>query len=309
MDNTSRLICSIVGAIGCSTNGFAIFIIFNLQNRYSTTNLLISNQCIIDFFASLTSLCIFLDPHLMTRLPESNVASLFVCKFWSSKYIFWSTTYASTTNLLVLTVDRYFAVTHPLKYNILKEKARIKVLLLTIPWVCGFGFICQWLFSYSVKNKKCIQNWPSVGYHKAFACLCFVYILIIPIIVILFVYFNIFRTLQKRVADGSSMENASSTARRLNIVKTMMIVGVTYVICWAPTEICYIYFTFDGDIDFNSPIHYITVAMSLCINPIIYTFKYNDFRLGLQKTLPCLKHRTTSEQIILSGTVSANVVL
>ncbi|XP_033105460.1 histamine H2 receptor-like [Anneissia japonica] len=318
--DTTKLIYSIIGAVGCSTNGFALFILFHLQNRFSTTTLLISNQCIIDVFASLTSLCLFLDPDLMTRLPESNVAATFICKFWSSKYIFWSCTYTSTANLVVLTFDRYFAVIYPLKYNMLKEKAKIKVLLLLIPWICGFGFIFLWLMVHSVKNGECIQSWPSVGYQKAYSLMCGMYILVAPVSVMLFVYFNIFRALRERVGDGSSAVSENSAARRLNIIKTMVIVGVTYVICWAPTEICFIYFTLGGEFDFNGSIYYITVAMSLCnicINPIIYTFKYNDFRVGVQKTLPCFKYlltlpchksASTIQQAFPSGTVSTNVV-
>ncbi|XP_033127368.1 histamine H2 receptor-like isoform X2 [Anneissia japonica] len=266
------------------------------------------------------SLCLFLDPHLMTRLPESNVAAEFICKFWSSKYIFWSTTYGSTANLVVLTFDRYFAVIYHLKYNIFKEKLRMKVLLLLIPWICGFGFIFMWLMVHTVKNGECIQIWPSVGYQKTFGLLCGVYILVIPISVMLFVYFNIFRALRRRVGDGSSAVSDNSAARRLNIIKTMLIVGVTYVICWTPNEMVFINFTLGGAFYFNGPSYYITVALALCnicINPIIYTFKYQDFQKGMQKTvpcfkriysLPCLKSESISNNAVQLGTVSTNVV-
>ncbi|XP_033116859.1 uncharacterized protein LOC117116866 [Anneissia japonica] len=58
----------------------------------------------------------------MTQLPESTSAAEFVCKFWSSKYIFWSSIFSSTANLVVLSFDRYLAVMCPLKYNLFKEK-------------------------------------------------------------------------------------------------------------------------------------------------------------------------------------------
>ncbi|XP_033116862.1 allatostatin-A receptor-like [Anneissia japonica] len=318
MDVTT-LIYSIIGTFGCSTNGFAIFILFRLQNRFSTTTLLISNQCIIDFFASLTSLCLFLDPELMTRLPESNIAADFVCKVWSSKYIFWSCTYASTANLVVLTFDRYFVVMYPVNYNLTKERFNMKVLLLLIPWICGFGFIIQWLMVHNVKDGECIRTWSSVGYEKAFTLLCGVYILVIPISVMLFVYVNIYRAL-RRDGDGCSAVSANRAARRLNIIKTMLIVSVTYVICWSPNEICYIYFTLGGEFNFTGPVYYIGVAMSLCnicINPIIYTFKYNDFKVGVEKSLPCLKNLptlpcrksvSTPQTTYPLGTVSTNVL-
>ncbi|XP_033127477.1 kappa-type opioid receptor-like [Anneissia japonica] len=291
--DTAILLYSIVGIVGCSTNGFAIFILFQLQNRFSATNLLISNQCIIDLLISLMSLCLFLDSDITIRLPDSTAAAEFVCKVWSSKYIFWSSIYTSTTNLVVLTFDRYFAVMHPLKYNMLKEKLKMKVLLLLIPWICGYGFVLLWLAAHTVKDKECIQSWPSAEYQKVFGLLNGLYILIIPFGVMMFVYLNIFRALRNRVGDVSStVTSANSAARRLNIIKTMVIVSVTYFICWTPNQIFFINFTLGGEFDFNGAVYYITVALSLCnicINPIIYTFKYNDFRVGMRKTLPCLK--------------------
>ncbi|XP_033107448.1 histamine H2 receptor-like [Anneissia japonica] len=309
--STTKLLYSIVGTIGCSTNGFAVFILYNLQNRCSTTNLLITNQCIIDFLTSFVSLCLFLDSDIMTRLPDSSVAAELVCKFWSSKYIFWSSIYSSTANLVVLTFDRYFAVMYPLKYKIVKEKCRMKVMLLLIPWISGFGFVLLWLAAHTVKDRKCIQSWPSVEYQKAFGLLNGLYILIIPIGVMLFVYFRIFRALRRRVGSISQGVSAISAARRLNIIRTMLIVSVTYVICWTPNQIAFINFTLGGKFNFNGPLYYITVAMSLCnicINPIIYTFKYDDFRVGMRKTLPCLKAVPVPHDAILpSGRGSSRI--
>ncbi|XP_033105293.1 neuropeptides B/W receptor type 2-like [Anneissia japonica] len=297
--DTTKVIYSTVGAVGCSTNGFAIFILLHLQNRFSTTNLLILNQCIIDLLSSLMALCLFLDADVMTRLPESNAAAEFVCKFWSSKYIFWSCTYSSTANLVVLTFDRYFAVMFAVKYNIIKEKIWIKVLLLVIPWTCGFAFLGFWSAIHTVSDGVCIQIWPSVEYQKAFGLMTGVYILVIPVSVMLIVYLTILRALRNRVGDGSSAVSASSAARRMNIIKTMVIVSVTYVICWTPNQIAFVNFTLGGGLDINEPVYYTVVAMSLCnicINPIIYTFKYNDFKVGVRKTLPCLKSIFTPQE-------------
>ncbi|XP_033097148.1 QRFP-like peptide receptor [Anneissia japonica] len=293
------LIYSVIGFIGCSTNGFAIFILFHLNSRLSTTNLLITNQCIIDFVTSLMSLCLFLDPNIMTRLPDSNSVAEFVCRFWSSKYIFWACTCSSTANLVVLTVDRYFAVMHAIKYNVIKERLSMKVLFLLIPWICGFMFLLLWFAAHTVKDGECIQSWPSVDYQKAFGLLTTVYLLIIPISAMLFVYINIFYALRYRVGDVSSTINANCEARRLNIIKTMVIVSVTYIVCWTPNQIAFVNFTLGGELDFHGAVYYITIAMSLvniCVNPIIYTFKYNDFRVGVRKTLPCLKSIFTPQE-------------
>ncbi|XP_071943686.1 galanin receptor 2b-like [Antedon mediterranea] len=304
---TTILLYSIIGSIGCSTNGFAIFILIHL--KFTTTNRLILNQCIIDFLTSLMSLCLFLDENITTRLPESTLAADFICKIWSSKYFFWSSTFTSTANLVVLTFDRYFAVIYPLKYNIIKEKAATKVILLLIPWLSGFGFIILWLAAHTVEEGTCVQKWPSAAYQKMFGLLNGVYILVIPISVMIFVYFKIFRALRSQVGEVSSVVSSTSAARRLNIIKTMAIVSVTYVICWTPNQVAFINFTLGGEFDFDGPVYYVTVAMSLvniCINPVIYTFKYNDFKAGVRKTLPCLKKVFPIQEHVPLGSDTGN---
>ncbi|XP_071963305.1 kappa-type opioid receptor-like [Antedon mediterranea] len=293
-----RIFYCIVSSFGCLINGFAIFIILHLKNWKSSTNLLIFHQSIIDLVTSLLSLCLFLDPKIMTHLPNSEFGADLICKIWSSKYLFWSSIYASTGNLVVLTIDRYISVIHPVKYGILKEKARKKLLLiLLIPWICGFGIQMLWLIAHTVKDGKCTLTWPKNGVKEATGILAFVYILLIPITTMIFVYVKIFRLLRRPV--GEDLSSALSD-KQISIIKTLVVVSVIYAICWIPDIIAFMISTLSGKIHATGKAIYITTFITLinmCVNPIIYTFQYNDFKEGVQRYFPRLYNIMTPMQI------------
>ncbi|XP_071947590.1 kappa-type opioid receptor-like [Antedon mediterranea] len=287
MDVVEAMIMT-VGCIGCLTNGFAIYILLNLQKKFTATNLLILNQSAIDFLTSLSAIAFNLEKG--ENLPkQSNVLAELVCKIWSSGYLFWAFLHSSTYNLLVLTFDRYFAVMYPLKYNIFKEKIKSKVFLVSIPWITAFVVLLLWLLIHRIDEQACYTNWPSLTYQKFYGILIFTSMLIIPISVIFFVYFKIFRTLKNRVGEDSSLVSAAVVSRRLNIIKTMAIVCFTYVVCWTPNRVLVLIFVIsEGNVeafDFEL-IFIITTGLTMvnsCINPIIYTFKYNDFKECVHK--------------------------
>ncbi|XP_071953173.1 galanin receptor 2b-like [Antedon mediterranea] len=286
----NAVLYSVFGCLGLFTNGFAIFILLRLQNRFNSPIILILNHCVVDFLTSFFSIIQFVDI-FTTPLPESPALAIIVC----SKYFFWSCIFTSSGNLLVITIDRYCSVIYPLKYNKVKNYKTVKGAALVIPWICGFTFMLYWLLIHKIEDGVCIQKWPSVQYQKLFGFLNFLYIELIPLIIMLFVYIRIFISLKTRVGETSTARNEANTARRMNIIKTMMIASITYMVCWTPGQTSYLYFTFGGYLDFDGVPYYIVVVFTLlnsCVNPIIYTFKYKDFQKGLKETFSFLQQRT-----------------
>lgn len=69
---------------------------------------------------------------------------------------------------------------------------------------------------------------------------------------------------------------------------TLLVVVITFAICWAPNQIFFFVYNMGAKLPFNTPVYHITVIMSLCnscINPFIYFFKNKHYRVGLMKAL------------------------
>ncbi|UMM41571.1 hypothetical protein L5515_017774 [Caenorhabditis briggsae] len=129
----------------------------------------------------------------------------FLCRMWATSDVLLCT--ASILNLCVISLDRYFAITSPLKYPRTRSR-KMAAGLLTGVWTISF-VVCSppwvvpsWnLFTDNNNNTgssedfKCAYS-PSVAY-RIYSALGSFYL---PLLVMLFVYFKIFRVASEREA-------------------------------------------------------------------------------------------------------------
>ena len=77
---------------------------------------------------------------------------------------------------------------------------------------------------------------------------------------------------------------------RTNTIKTLLIVGCCYIVCWSPNQFLYLVYNFGYEIDWNSTFFHFTVVMIFAnsmVNPFIYVFKYRDYQIAMKKCLLC----------------------
>ncbi|XP_070537644.1 galanin receptor type 1-like [Ptychodera flava] len=88
---------------------------------------------------------------------------------------------------------------------------------------------------------------------------------------------------------GKKGDTAFERSRR-NVTKTMFVVAIAYLVCWTPQAIWFLLFNIAELVPLYSYFHDVTTSMAyvnLCINPIIYAFQYQAFRMGLKNTFLC----------------------
>ena len=97
---------------------------------------MILNQSVIDIFAGLAVLTNDLVNKLsMVPTPTDFGASAF-CHLFLSTYLMGSLVIASTYNLVYMTLERYYAITNPMKYDRDKVMKRLPLVMLAA-WVTG----------------------------------------------------------------------------------------------------------------------------------------------------------------------------
>ena len=91
------------------------------------------------------------------------------------------------------------------------------------------------------------------------------------------------------VAKSSAEEGRD--LRRRNITITLLIVYVTYLVCWTPNQVTFFFYNVFG-VPRNylgSSLHpfYTTIlaTFNICVNPFVYAFRYKAFKQGLKETL------------------------
>ena len=138
---------------------------------------------------------------------------------------------------------------------------------------------------------------------------------LLPFIILVFCYGRILWMLSRRIntdiSDGRSKFNHSGKEvtrhtdemgkikhaqkdkfqiARTNTMKTLLIVGCCFIICWSQNQVVYLMFNFGYDLDWNSDYWHFTnlmVFLNCTVNPFIYLFKYTDYQIALKAFFRC----------------------
>ncbi|XP_071798795.1 galanin receptor 2b-like [Asterias amurensis] len=284
-----------VGVVGICGNGLVCVVITKIHFMHTITNAFILNQAVIDFFGSLLILLSSLIP-ISDPIP-SGVGGVLLCHVWVSKYFIWAIFTTSTFNLVALTLERYLAIVFPFKYQTLATRRNVTVALLCV-WVSAFLFVTYNFFLRNLDNGKCLQR--SVKHPEILGVATVSVIYMVPVIVMLIVYVHISVVLTKgaeRVGPAPSAaaisgggvaidnQRESLMRARRNTFKTLLIVFISFTVCWTPNCIIFTLFSLGYEVDLSSSIYLITVAMvslNSCVNPFIYAIKYKQFRKALK---------------------------
>ncbi|XP_033631801.1 dopamine receptor 1-like [Asterias rubens] len=283
---------------------------------HTLTNALIFNQAVIDLFGSVVLL---LESNV--PVPETlhdTPANWILCHIWLGNLLLWGAFNASTLNLLSVTLERFFAIVFPLRYCGLFTR-RVVIVLVCCSWI--MGVFLQGLYISVVhvfSGGKCY--FESSGRTQLIGAIFICIKFFLPVFIMVFAYASIMFVLKKGVqrlavaprvitvapvdtaprvvtVAGSvtstappaveTRDNSLRRARR-NTFKTLLIVFISFLVCWAPNQIVFFLFNLGWPLDFGGNIYVISVslvAVNSCINPIIYGIKYKRFREGVRKLL------------------------
>ncbi|XP_071965167.1 kappa-type opioid receptor-like [Antedon mediterranea] len=273
----------IVGLLGIFANVFVLLMfVWAKLYKKSFTHLLLLHQSAIDVIAS----CLFL-VYYTNDAPVGTPGTVF-CK---TRSIFWLFAFASTYNLVIVTIERYIAVVHPTTYRE-RIHGKTNCRFLILPHIVGLAIAAHLAVIGQTNNEgKCVFEY----YISSLASGLFIFIIswLIPSAIMVFCYTYILRGLSQRVKRSGGAEsspgrggNALYAAQR-SLTYTLLFVAIAFLLCWTPNYILYLSYTICKCFEFNSSIaHEITVildAVNLMINPVIYAFKFNDFKITVKK--------------------------
>ncbi|CAL1535548.1 unnamed protein product [Lymnaea stagnalis] len=154
----------------------------------------------------------------------------------------------STLHILAMTLDRYLAVCHPLKYRLLTNKNAY--IILTFTWFIPASFIVSWISIGLEHLRYCCNMYNfSPEFLTAFVCS-----FVVPFIILCILYFCILRklahykiSLQKRILGNSTQIftqvnetdfsdfKESAPNRRTKMFRTIGAVMIGFTICWLPS--------------------------------------------------------------------------
>ena len=277
-------IFGVISFLGIFGNGLVCFVFWMEKSVFgSVTSTLILSQSLIDLITSVIFAILKFAPGVAAK---SSSLFTFICYIWISEFPFWSLSYASTFNLMLLSVERYVAICRPIKHRSIFTQKRTKVYCLLV-WLSGFLLQLYLPLVHHISPEMvCYFAWPNIAAVQKFVGF-YVFFLefLIPLVIIIAAYTNIWNSLRKRV-NSDQVAVASFSQAKKNVTVTLFLVGICFVVCWTPDAVVYFYFNMGGYYNFQSTFHHIVMILvlgNMCVNPVVYCLKYDKFRRTLKK--------------------------
>ena len=279
----------IIGITGILGNGLVCFIFTYRRHTFkSLTNRLILNQSIIDLILSV----IFLLDRFVPK-PASSASEIWkniFCRFWGSEFFLWSMNIASTENLVLISLERYFALCRPVKH---RNIFTIRRVILACLFVYISGFLCL-LYAPILADQKynCYVVWENKHAQLCVGLFHFLVTYLIPLLFLSFSYCNIWKEISHRQKLRDTSSGAKNPFRRAkrNLTITLFLVALLFVFCVTPASVTYLLFNFGYPVDITSDMNAVLLTlllMNMIVNPIVYGFTYREFRRQVILTLRC----------------------
>ncbi|XP_077099999.1 trace amine-associated receptor 13c-like [Siphateles boraxobius] len=254
-------------------NLLVIISISHFKKLHTPTNLLILSLAVADLIVGLIVI-----PLMGIRFIEScwyfgeTFCSLFV-------FIIFIVVTASLGNLVFISVDRYIAVSDPLRYTVMVTTDKV-VCCIIINWLCCGIYsviILHNTMFYPETHDRCYGD-CSVSFNFEHFVTDLIVTFVAPSSVIMSIYVKIFCVAEHQAKVVNSVAGVSRSQRKAG--KTLGIVVTVFFMCWIPY---YIVTLIEGNASTESIEFNVTcwiVYMNSCMNPLIYALFYKWFRIS-----------------------------
>ena len=307
-----------IGVLGFLTNFLVLYVMWKTPRLYNETlNLMITNQAILDMLAAI-ALIIYAHTVKDSTILGDDLKYQVYCRLWMSCAVIWGLLYASTNNLIVITIERYLNVVHTMWHVAFFSRTRAKAIMV-VGWLIGFAMAwaqgittsqietnncdeySNWPHNINFSNGNCTEcriyhYWPSDAARVTNAICLLVLTFIVPLVTFVFCYGRMLCVVHQRVRLGfrfkgsvASLENHTDrtwySARR-NIIHTLCIISFVFLSCWSWNQIYFFMLTISEEYKYNSFYFHMSIltAFTTCtLNPFVYVLKYKQFRASLKE--------------------------
>ncbi|KAM9347741.1 trace amine-associated receptor 13c-like [Symphorus nematophorus] len=277
----TQILLFFISLLTAALNLLVIISISHFKQLHTPTNLLLLSLAVSDFFVGLFPINIIDGCWLLGDI---------MCSLY--QYIAYIISSASVGTMVMISIDRYVAICHPLHYPTKITQKRVEVCV-CLCWICSVifqSFILKDILKQPGRYNSCVGECILfINYIAGLVDLTFSFI--VPITVIVVLYMRVFlvavsqaRAMRSHVATITLQQSVKVTAKKseMKAARILGVVVVVFLICLCPYY-CVALTGQDNLLRVSSA----TFAMCLyyfnsCLNPVIYAFCYPWFRKSVK---------------------------
>ena len=259
----------------------------------TTLNYLLVNLAVADMVFAFSILIRYLIMPFIT-LPEGQTGR-FLCTFIAGGCMGWIGAAESSLCLVYISVERYFAIIHPLRQRGRFTRRRLKVFVV-VGWIFALLFsIPDFLRvkNYHADLRLCIGD-DNLDYaYISVQVNSLVWLTlagIVPVSIMVYVYFRVVNHLWYKPVQNLEASQRATLRYRKQVTLTLIAVSVIYTVCWTPNLTAYLMEYWRENIIWVDKTATVLLTFNCCVNPVLYSLRMKSFREHLRNML-CCKNR------------------
>ncbi|XP_025193230.1 allatostatin-A receptor-like [Melanaphis sacchari] len=291
------ILFGIIVVVGLLGNLLVVIVVMANQQMRSTTNLLIINLALADLLFIVFCVPFTAVDYMLPYWPFGDVW----CKM--VQYLIVVTAYASVYTLVLMSLDRFLAVVHPIASIYVRTERNassailvtwVLIVLLALPVLARHGEV-TYTFS-STEHTACIfldrdQKTRPDGYNKpAYQIFFFLTSYAIPLAIICILYVLMLMRLWKGVNPGGQPPSAESRRGKKRVTRMVVVVVAIFAFCWFPIQVILVlksinYYEITAISVIVQIVSHCLAYTNSCLNPILYAFLSENFRKAFRKVI------------------------
>ncbi|XP_070539571.1 prolactin-releasing peptide receptor-like [Ptychodera flava] len=294
------LLYSLVFIVGSIGNALLVGTVIRYKSLQNVTNFFIANLAASDFV-----MCIFCIPwSLAQSLMDDWIFGETMCRFIPMVQAV--SVYVSVLSHMVIAIDRYFAIMHPLKTRLTLTSC---FCVLAVTWIFGFCLaspIGVYTHQFDLRSFgfgiACFEFWPSPSRRLIYSISLLLIQYVIPLVVVTSSYRRMSLNLNRRVAPGviTDEQEYRETRRKQKTNRLLVAVVASFALSWLPFNV----FMVLNDTNINLidkryfnvmfTLCHLIAMTSTCYNPFIYAWLHPNFREKFKSKMQCCSRRKKS---------------
>ncbi|KAL9957377.1 hypothetical protein ACROYT_G039008 [Oculina patagonica] len=258
------------------------------------------NYLLVNLAAADILYAVFMAPNIFVvqfsfiQHPDGVIGQV-LCKVVTGGSVAWVGGVTSIFTLLVIAIERYYAVVYPYGHQRKLTTRELKVIIPAV-WIVSLILnIPQFLvLNLSEKNQtshNCTYMWPKKWMEKVYQTLKWNLLTAVALLVMVVLYSRVVYTLWFKHNDGNQLNHQQIGVLKLRKRVTLMIVAVSIIfgICWGVDQVVYtLMFTANIDVG-HIPVAIANtmVLFNAAVNPFVYALLNKQFRQKAKRMICC----------------------
>ncbi|KAI1905465.1 hypothetical protein AGOR_G00016480 [Albula goreensis] len=303
-------VLSITFVVAVVGNLSVLLAMYNTKKKMSRMHLFIKHLSLADLVVAFFQVL----PQLCWEITFRFYGPDFLCRI--VKHLQVLGMFASTYMMVMMTLDRYIAICHPLKT--LQQPTKRSYIMIISTWICSLILSSPQYFIFSLSEIKngsdvydCWGHFIEPWGVKAYITWITVGIFLIPVVILVICYGFICHSIWKNIKYktkkngaqtatksgliGKSSVNSVTTISRakLRTVKMTFVIVLAYIICWAPFFTVQMWSVWDANFSWDDSentavtLSALLASLNSCCNPWIYMIFSGHLLYDFAHCFPC----------------------